>query len=156
MSRLIRTLNFYTTKKLCTLLLLFPLFGPAAQLSPYTGSYRMEKGPAHTVYVEGGGLKGKLGHQAPFKLLAERENHFYVKAIDSDVLFVRNETAQITELKIHQQRKSINFKKMVPGDQKPADSRDSSIQAGNTKNVAIVPDQCPVLIWAGSLSLFVR
>ena len=64
---------------------------PLVQLSSYVGSYRMEKGPALRVFVEDGGLKGKLGNQAPFKLLAEGENRFYVKAIDSDILFTRNE-----------------------------------------------------------------
>lgn len=83
---------------------------PEAQLKAYEGNYQMEKGPGMKIFLENGQLKGRLGQQAPFTLLAESERQFYIKPIDSEVVFTL-EKARVTELKIQQGKKMLSFKK---------------------------------------------
>lgn len=85
---------------------------PANKLQTYTGQYEMEKGPTISVFVEDGKLKGRLGQQAPFYLLAESETRFYIKVIDTDVLFVTGVQGEIGEMKMQQKGKTLSFKKI--------------------------------------------
>lgn len=86
---------------------------PAGSLQAYAGTYTMEKGPSITVFAEEGKLKGRLGGQAPFVLLPESETRFYIKAVDSEVHFAKNEAGQMVEMKMQQGKKSLVFKKAV-------------------------------------------
>lgn len=84
---------------------------PADSLQAYAGTYEMEKGPAITVFAEDGKLKGRLGEQAPFLLLPESETRFYIKAVDSEVIFSKDGAGQMVEMKMQQGKKSLVFKK---------------------------------------------
>ena len=81
---------------------------PSAQLQRYAGRYQLENGPAIHVFVEDGKLKGRLEQQAPFLLLPESETQFYVKAVDSEVVFSKNSEAQM-EMKMQQGKKAMVF-----------------------------------------------
>ena len=80
-------------------------------LQPYEGVYQMEKGPSLKVFIEDGKIKGQLQGQSPFLMLAESKDQFYIKAIDTDVLWVKNEKQEVVEMVLKQGRKEMRFVK---------------------------------------------
>ncbi|HEY1113278.1 MAG TPA: serine hydrolase [Chitinophagaceae bacterium] len=88
-----------------------PVTLPAEVLQRYAGRYGMEGGPVLTITAEGGKLSGKLGNQPPFEMLSESETHFFVKAVDADVEFQKDEAGAITGVAL-KQGKSIQFKRL--------------------------------------------
>jgi len=83
-----------------------------AILSSYTGKYQMEKGPVLTVILEEGQLKGKLGNQLPFVMLPEAETKFFIKNVDGDVEFIKNNDNEITGVNLFNNGKVISFKRL--------------------------------------------
>lgn len=84
----------------------------AQQLQLWQGVYQMEKGPQVTVFLEDGVLKGKLEKQQPFKLLAESEKQFYIKPIDTEVLFNTDTEGNPIEMIFQQGKKTMRFKRV--------------------------------------------
>lgn len=82
------------------------------RMQVWQGVYQMEKGPQVTVFVEDGVLKGKLEKQQPFKLLAESERQFYIKPIDTEVIFNTDGEGKAVEMIFQQGKKSMVFKKV--------------------------------------------
>ncbi|HEY0356830.1 MAG TPA: serine hydrolase domain-containing protein, partial [Flavisolibacter sp.] len=78
-------------------------------LQPYEGVYQMEKGPSLKVFIEDGKIKGQLEGQSPFLMLVESKDQFYIKAIDTDVLWVKNEKQEVVEMVLKQGRKEMRF-----------------------------------------------
>jgi hypothetical protein len=70
----------------------------AATLASYAGTY--ELGARRSVYVKysDGTLLGSSDGLDWAELLAERETRFFVRGEDIRIVFVRNETGEVTEL----------------------------------------------------------
>lgn len=81
---------------------------PENDLMKYTGTYEIEKGPAMILFLENGLLKGRLGDQSPFKMLALGNDRFYIKPIDTDVEFTSGENGE-EFLLLKQGKKSMRF-----------------------------------------------
>jgi CubicO group peptidase (beta-lactamase class C family) len=84
---------------------------PAAVYGRYAGQYGMEGGPVLTIAVEDGKLKGKLGNQPSFDLLAESETKFFIKQVDADVEFLKDTAGQVSGLTL-KQGKTLQFKRL--------------------------------------------
>jgi hypothetical protein len=72
----------------------------------------MEKGPGLLIVFENGKLKGKLGEQPYFELLAEGESNFFIKGMDGDVFFTRSETKDITGINMVNNGRTLHFDKV--------------------------------------------
>jgi hypothetical protein len=71
----------------------------------------MEGGPVLAVTLEEGKLKGKLGNQPAFEMLPEGETKFFVKQVDADVEFAKDESGKVTAITL-KQGKAITFKRL--------------------------------------------
>jgi CubicO group peptidase (beta-lactamase class C family) len=80
-------------------------------LNQYVGQYGMEGGPVLAVTLEEGKLKGKLGNQPAFEMLPEGETKFFVKQVDADVEFAKDESGKVTAITL-KQGKAITFKRL--------------------------------------------
>jgi CubicO group peptidase (beta-lactamase class C family) len=78
----------------------------------YTGQYQMEKGPSLLIVFEDGKLKGKLGNQPYFEMLSEAETKFFIKGMDGDVEFVKEENQNVTGVNLSNNGKVLNFKRL--------------------------------------------
>lgn len=81
------------------------------ELQKLVGTYQMEKGPQVKVFIEEGILKGKLDQQQPFRLLAESGTQFYIKPIDTDVVFQPDAEGNIQEMIFQQGKKKMVFRR---------------------------------------------
>ncbi len=81
------------------------------EMQKLEGTYQMEKGPQVKVFIEDGILKGRLDQQQPFKLLAESATAFYIKPIDTEVLFQSDADGNISEMLFQQGKKKMVFRK---------------------------------------------
>lgn len=88
-----------------------PITLPAELLGRYAGKYGMEGGPVLTITAEGGKLKGQLGKQPPFEMIAESDTQFFVKAVDADVAFQKDAEGAVTGV-VLKQGKAIQFKRL--------------------------------------------
>jgi CubicO group peptidase (beta-lactamase class C family) len=78
----------------------------------YVGQYQLEKGPTLAVVFEEGKLKGKLGNQPYFEMLAESETKFFIKGVDGDVEFVKEGSHAVTGVNLMNNGKTLSFKRM--------------------------------------------
>jgi CubicO group peptidase (beta-lactamase class C family) len=79
----------------------------------YTGQYQMEKGPSLLIVFKEGKLKGKLGNQPYFEMLAEAETRFFIKGMDGDVEFVKDENKNVSGVNLSNNGKTLNFKRVT-------------------------------------------
>ncbi|ANE53524.1 hypothetical protein SY85_15555 [Flavisolibacter tropicus] len=79
----------------------------------YTGQYQMEKGPSLLIVFEEGKLKGKLGNQSYFEMLAEAETRFFIKGMDGDVEFVKDENENVSGVNLSNNGKTLSFKRVA-------------------------------------------
>ena len=84
---------------------------PVDELKMYSGAYQMEKGPALEVFIEDGKLKGRLEQQQAFVMLPQSNGEFYIKSIDTDVVFEIKDKA-LVGMKLKQGKKVMEFKAM--------------------------------------------
>ncbi|HYH15969.1 MAG TPA: serine hydrolase [Flavisolibacter sp.] len=80
-------------------------------LTSYAGHYQMEKGPQLLIVFEEGKLKGKLGNQPYFEMLPEAKTKFYIKGIDGDVEFIRDENQNVIGVNLTN-GKTVSFKRL--------------------------------------------
>lgn len=87
----------------------------AAVFQSYVGQYQMEKGPSLAIVFEEGKLKGKLGNQPYFEMLPEAETQFFIKSIDGDVVFIKDENKNVTgvNLNLSNNGKVLPFKRIA-------------------------------------------
>jgi CubicO group peptidase (beta-lactamase class C family) len=81
------------------------------ELQKLVGTYQMEKGPEVRVFIEEGILKGRLDQQQPFRLLAESGTQFYIKPIDTEVVFQPDAQGNILEMIFQQGKKKMVFRR---------------------------------------------
>jgi len=71
-------------------------------LAGYVGVYEMTPTFSIVMTLEGGQLMTQATNQPKFPLFAESETLFFLKAVDAQVEFVKNEKGQVTHLILHQ------------------------------------------------------
>ena len=71
-------------------------------LADYAGTYEMSPQFKIVMTVEGNQLMTQATGQSKFPLFAESETKFFLKVVDAEVEFVRNEKGDVTHLVLHQ------------------------------------------------------
>lgn len=75
---------------------------PPNELAAYVGTYQLPAGPSAYVRLEGDHLTGQLSGQPRFLLFAESPTRFFLKVVDAQMDFVKNDKGEITEFILHQ------------------------------------------------------
>ena len=75
---------------------------PAATLAPYAGSYELAPSFSLTITLEGDQLLSQATGQGKFPLFAESETAFFLKVVDAQIEFVKDEKGTVTHLILHQ------------------------------------------------------
>lgn len=75
---------------------------PAKILTEYAGTYEISPTFQIVMSVEGERLMTQATGQPKFPLFAESESKFFLKVVDAEVEFVRNEKSELTHLVLHQ------------------------------------------------------
>jgi CubicO group peptidase (beta-lactamase class C family) len=83
-----------------------PLTVPAAILESYRGVYELRPGMMNTIRLVEGNLTTQLTGQRVATLFAESETKFFLKEVDAQVEFVRDESGRVTHLVMHQHGRS--------------------------------------------------
>jgi CubicO group peptidase (beta-lactamase class C family) len=73
-----------------------------ALLASYVGTYELSPAFALVMTLEGGQLMTQATGQGKLPLYAESETKFFLKAVDAQVEFVKNEKGEVTGLVLHQ------------------------------------------------------
>jgi CubicO group peptidase (beta-lactamase class C family) len=73
-----------------------------AVLGAYVGTYQLTPDFAIVVTFEGGQLMEQATGQPKFPLFAESETKFFLKVVDAEVEFFKNEKGEVTHLILHQ------------------------------------------------------
>lgn len=73
-----------------------------ADLGAYAGTYQLTPDFAIVVTFEGGQLMAQATGQPKFPLFAESETKFFLKVVDAEVEFFKNEKGEVTHLILHQ------------------------------------------------------
>jgi hypothetical protein len=78
-------------------------------LEAYVGTYQLQPGGTMYVRREGSGLTGQIVGQPQVQLFAESPTRFFLKVVDAQIDFVRNEAGAVTHLVLHQNGASRNW-----------------------------------------------
>jgi CubicO group peptidase (beta-lactamase class C family) len=73
-----------------------------AVLGAYVGTYQLTPDFAIVVTFEGGQLMAQATGQPKFPLFAESETKFFLKVVEAEVEFFKNEKGEVTHLILHQ------------------------------------------------------
>jgi CubicO group peptidase (beta-lactamase class C family) len=73
-----------------------------AILGAYVGTYQLTPDFAIVVTFEGGQLMEQATGQPKFPLFAESETKFFLKVVDAEVEFIKNDKGEVTHLILHQ------------------------------------------------------
>lgn len=71
-------------------------------LAQYTGTYELLPNFSITVSLEGDHLMAQATNQPKFPIFAESENKFFLKVVDAQLEFLRNDKGEVTSLVLHQ------------------------------------------------------
>ena len=75
---------------------------PLSMLTAYIGTYELQPGFVLTITLDGDQLMAQATGQQKFPLFAETTTRFFLKAVDAQVDFVRDEKGAVTQLVLHQ------------------------------------------------------
>jgi CubicO group peptidase (beta-lactamase class C family) len=75
---------------------------PANILAQYVGSYELNPGFDLAMTLENGQLMTQATGQPKFPMFAESETTFFLKVVDAQVEFFKNDKGQVTHLVLHQ------------------------------------------------------
>jgi CubicO group peptidase (beta-lactamase class C family) len=75
---------------------------PASVLAQYVGTYAFAPGINMLITLQGDQLSAKLGPQPSFPIYPESEMKFFLKVVDAQIEFVKNEKGEVTDLILHQ------------------------------------------------------
>ena len=78
-----------------------------AVLAPYVGTYELQPGFDLVITLEGSQLMAQATGQPKFPLFAEGPGNFYLKAVDAQVDFGKDQTGVVTSLVLHQGGRSL-------------------------------------------------
>ena len=75
---------------------------PAASLAQYVGSYELQAGVNLVVTLEGDQLMAEAGKGGKTQLYPESETKFFIKVVDAQIEFFKNDKGVVTHLVLHQ------------------------------------------------------
>ena len=75
---------------------------PGATLARYVGTYELAAGVNMLITVDGGQLMGQLTGQGKLPLFPESEASFFLKVVDAQIEFVKDDTGTVTHAVLHQ------------------------------------------------------
>ena len=75
---------------------------PPAILAKYVGTYELMPNFDIVMTLEGGQLMTQATGQSKFPLFAESETKFFLKVVDAEVEFFKNEKGEVTHIILHQ------------------------------------------------------
>jgi len=75
---------------------------PPAILAKYVGTYQLMPNFDIVMTLEGGQLMTQATGQGKFPLFAESETKFFLKVVDAEVEFFKNEKGEVTHIILHQ------------------------------------------------------
>ncbi|MBW4498003.1 MAG: serine hydrolase [Scytonema hyalinum WJT4-NPBG1] len=78
----------------------------------YIGQYQLAPNFLLTISKEQDKLYAQATGQARLELFAESETEFFIKEVDAQITFVKNEKGQVTHLILHQNRQNLEAKKI--------------------------------------------
>lgn len=81
-------------------------------LDDYKGSYEVVPGVRMSVTVNDGKIFLQLPRQAPVHLYAEAKDKFFVRVVDAEITFERDEKGQISGVVLHQNGRDTKGKKV--------------------------------------------
>ena len=84
----------------------------AAITDAYVGEYEMERVGTLKITKEDGRLHGRLGSQPKFELFARTETEFFLKIVQADITFTRDEKGDVTGLTLKQSGMTLKGKKV--------------------------------------------
>ena len=74
----------------------------SSRLTRYVGEYELTPTFKITITLVNGSLKAQATGQPAFDLFAKEENVFFLKVVDAQVEFIRNEKGEVNKLILHQ------------------------------------------------------
>ncbi len=83
-------------------------------LAGYAGEYPFTPGFAIRVTAEGPHLYAQATNQPRFELFAEKKDEFFLKVVDAQVTFIRDDAGQVTGLLLHQNGMNQKAPKKMP------------------------------------------
>jgi CubicO group peptidase (beta-lactamase class C family) len=81
-------------------------------LATYVGEYQLAPNVTLTVTQEGDRLSAQVTGQQRFEIFPEAENEFFLKVVDAQITFVKNDKGEVTQLILHQGGQNIPAKKV--------------------------------------------
>lgn len=84
----------------------------AAELSAFEGEYQLTPGFSIVTRVKGDGLFAQATQQPEFELFAAEPNKFFLKVVDAQVEFVKDEKGQVTHLILYQGGQEMKMRKI--------------------------------------------
>ena len=84
------------------------------QGNAYVGKYEMQGGMTVTITKEGDRLMGQPAGQPKVELLPESETKFYVRVVDAEVTFQRDQTGKVAQFTLSQGGLNTPQKKSNP------------------------------------------
>lgn len=85
---------------------------PAATLAKYTGDYQLAPNFVLTVTVEDGRLMAQATGQPKAEIFARAETEFFLKVVDAQISFVKDDKGNVTGLVLHQGGRDLPAKKI--------------------------------------------
>ena len=90
-------------------------------LSRYVGAYQMGSGPTMLITLEGNQLMSKLGNQQPVAIFPESETMFFLKVVDAQLEFPKDDgSGKASQLILHQNGRDMPAKRMDEAETKRA------------------------------------
>ncbi len=71
-------------------------------LAEYVGEYELSEGILMKIMLENGALKTQLGEQNAFPIFAESKDNFFLKIVDAQLEFLRDNDGKINKVILHQ------------------------------------------------------
>jgi uncharacterized protein YneR len=81
-------------------------------LQEYAGEYEIQQGFTITVSAEGTRLFAQATGQGKFELFAESESKFYLKVVDAQLAFFRDDTGKVSRIILYQGGREMEGKKI--------------------------------------------
>ena len=82
------------------------------QLQQYVGVYELSPVFKITVTVKDGKIFGQATGQQPFEMFAKKDNLFFLKVVDAQVEFFKNDEGVVEKMVLHQNGQDIPGKKI--------------------------------------------
>ena len=96
---------------------------PVAVLQKYVGTYELTPGVKNYVTIDGDHLMTQLTGQPAFPLFAESETKFFLKVVDAQMEFVKNDKGEVTHLILFQNGHEMKAPRLSGSIEKPAERK---------------------------------